>query len=69
MAGAEKLLGKGDMLYWENGTGKPVRLQGNFVSDREIDRVVSHVRKQLPPSYLFEQEELIRQGTALATSR
>ncbi|AOC92110.1 DNA translocase FtsK [Bacillus amyloliquefaciens] len=65
MAGAEKLLGKGDMLYWENGTGKPVRLQGNFVSDREIDRVVSHVRKQLPPSYLFEQEELIRQGTAL----
>ncbi|MFE6952907.1 DNA translocase FtsK, partial [Bacillus velezensis] len=65
MAGAEKLLGKGDMLYWENGTGKPVRLQGNFVSDREIDRVVSHVRKQLPPSYLFEQEELIRQGSAL----
>lgn len=65
MAGAEKLLGKGDMLYWENGTGKPVRLQGNFVSDSEIDRVVSHVRKQLPPSYLFEQEELIRQGTAL----
>ncbi len=46
MAGAEKSLGKGDMLYWENGTGKPVRLQGNFVSDREIDRVVSHVRKQ-----------------------
>ena len=35
MAGAEKLLGKGDMLYWENGTGKPVRLQGNFVSDRD----------------------------------
>ncbi|MBY8913116.1 DNA translocase FtsK [Bacillus sp. YC2] len=65
MAGAEKLLGKGDMLFWENGTGKPVRLQGNFVSDREIDRVVSHVRQQLPPSYLFEQEELIRQGTAL----
>ncbi|MCI3196150.1 DUF87 domain-containing protein [Bacillus sp. HU-1818] len=65
MAGAEKLLGKGDMLFLENGSGKPVRLQGNFVSDREIDRVVAHVRDQLPPSYLFEQEELIRQGTAL----
>ncbi|MFQ6321367.1 DNA translocase FtsK [Bacillus halotolerans] len=65
MAGAEKLLGKGDMLFLENGSGKPVRLQGNFVSDREIDRVVSHVRNQLPPAYLFEQEELVRQGSAL----
>ncbi|MCY7795682.1 DUF87 domain-containing protein [Bacillus spizizenii] len=65
IAGAEKLLGKGDMLFLENGSGKPVRLQGNFVSDREIDRVVSHVRKQMPPTYLFEQEELVRQGSAL----
>ncbi|MFN2747607.1 DNA translocase FtsK [Bacillus sp. z60-18] len=64
MAGAEKLLGKGDMLFLENGSGKPVRLQGNFVSDHEIDRVVSHVRKQQKPSYLFEQEELIRQNPA-----
>ncbi|MEI1422573.1 FtsK/SpoIIIE domain-containing protein [Bacillus cabrialesii] len=65
IAGAEKLLGKGDMLFLENGSGKPVRLQGNFVSDREIDRVVSHVRNQMPPTYLFEQEELVRQGSAL----
>ncbi|MCY8287028.1 DNA translocase FtsK, partial [Bacillus sp. N13C7] len=65
IAGAEKLLGKGDMLFLENGSGKPVRLQGNFVSDREIDRVVSHVRNQMPPTYLFEQEELVRQGAAL----
>ncbi|UUH69429.1 DNA translocase SftA [Bacillus subtilis] len=65
IAGAEKLLGKGDMLFLENGSGKPVRLQGNFVSDREIDRVVSHVRSQMPPTYLFEQEELVRQGSAL----
>ncbi|KAF1681585.1 MULTISPECIES: DNA translocase FtsK [Bacillus] len=65
IAGAEKLLGKGDMLFLENGSGKPVRLQGNFVSDREIDRVVSHVRAQMPPTYLFEQEELVRQGSAL----
>lgn len=64
MAGAEKLLGKGDMLFLENGSGKPVRLQGNFVSDREIDRVVSHVRRQQEPIYLFEQEQLVRQNPA-----
>ncbi|MDE1379965.1 MULTISPECIES: DNA translocase FtsK [Bacillus] len=64
MAGAEKLLGKGDMLFLENGSGKPVRLQGNFVSDREIDRVVSHVRRQQEPNYLFEQEQLVRQNPA-----
>ncbi|MCY8341649.1 DNA translocase FtsK [Bacillus haynesii] len=64
MAGAEKLLGKGDMLFLENGSGKPLRLQGNFVSDREIDRVVSHVRRQQEPNYLFEQEQLVRQNPA-----
>ncbi|MDA1477656.1 DNA translocase FtsK [Bacillus sp. CLL-3-40] len=64
MSGAEKLLGKGDMLFLENGSGKPVRLQGNFVSDYEIDRVVSHVKQQQKPVYLFEQEELIRQNPA-----
>lgn len=63
-AGAEKLLGKGDMLFLENGSGKPVRLQGNFVSDGEIERAVSHVRKQMKPSYLFEQEELMSQTGA-----
>ncbi|MGG3572707.1 DNA translocase FtsK [Bacillus gobiensis] len=65
VAGAEKLLGKGDMLFLENGSGKPVRLQGNFVSDGEIERAVSHVRKQMKPSYLFEQEELMSQTGAL----
>ncbi|MFP3361165.1 DNA translocase FtsK, partial [Planococcus sp. SIMBA_143] len=43
-SGAEKLLGKGDMLCLENGSSKPVRLQGNFVSDEEIERVTSFVR-------------------------
>lgn len=65
MAGAEKLLGKGDMLFLENGSGKPTRLQGNFVSDREIDEVVAHVRKQRKPVFLFEQEELMLQGSAI----
>jgi len=60
ISGAEKLLGKGDMLFLENGTSKPVRLQGTFVSDEEIDQVVAHVRRERKPDYLFEQEELLK---------
>jgi DNA segregation ATPase FtsK/SpoIIIE, S-DNA-T family len=62
MGGAEKLLGKGDMLYLGNGSSKPVRLQGTFVSDEEIDEIVQHVRKQREPSYLFAQEELMKKS-------
>ncbi|MBM7597661.1 S-DNA-T family DNA segregation ATPase FtsK/SpoIIIE [Virgibacillus halotolerans] len=60
-SGAEKLLGKGDMLFVENGAGKSVRLQGPFVSDDEIERVTNHVRGIAAPNYLFEQEELLEQ--------
>ncbi|WP_428911291.1 DNA translocase FtsK [Niallia sp. Krafla_26] len=60
ISGAEKLLGKGDMLFLENGTSKPVRIQGTYVSDEEIDQVVSHVRDQQEPNYLFQQEELLK---------
>ncbi|GGF05894.1 DNA translocase SftA [Halobacillus andaensis] len=59
--GAEKLLGKGDMLFIENGAGQSVRIQGAFVSDDEIERVTNYVKKIAPPNYLFEQEELIKQ--------
>ncbi|MFG6148240.1 DNA translocase FtsK [Halobacillus sp. B23F22_1] len=59
--GAEKLLGKGDMLFIENGAGQSVRIQGAFVSDDEIERVTNYVKKVAPPNYLFEQEELIKQ--------
>lgn len=62
ISGAEKLLGKGDMLFLENGSSKPVRLQGTFVSDQEIDAVVAHVRKERQPAYLFEQEELLKKA-------
>ncbi len=58
--GAEKLLGKGDMLCLENGSSKPVRLQGNFVSDEEIERVTSYVRKQRKPNYLIAKEDLAK---------
>ncbi|MFJ8264399.1 DNA translocase FtsK [Peribacillus asahii] len=57
--GAEKLLGRGDMLFAENGSSKTVRLQGTFVSDDEIDQVVNHVKNEQQPNYLFEQEDLL----------
>jgi len=57
--GAEKLLGKGDMLFIENGANKRLRLQGPFVSDEEIDRVVEYLRSIGEPNYLFEQEQLL----------
>ncbi|WP_420489948.1 DNA translocase FtsK [Neobacillus vireti] len=62
ISGAERLLGRGDMLFLENGASKPVRLQGTFVSDEEIDLVVAHVREQQEPDYLFEQEELLKKA-------
>ncbi|MCT8137331.1 DNA translocase FtsK [Anaerobacillus sp. CMMVII] len=58
--GAERLLGKGDMLLFENGSSKPVRVQGNFVSDEEIDRVIALVKEQRKPNYLFDKEHLIK---------
>ncbi len=60
--GAEKLLGKGDMLFIENGSGEMKRIQGAFVSDDEIERVTSYVKQIASPEYLFEQEQLIQQS-------
>ncbi|MFB1051836.1 DNA translocase FtsK [Paraliobacillus sp. JSM ZJ581] len=59
--GAERLLGKGDMLFVENGARHPVRIQGAFVTDEEIERVTSYAKKQAPTNYLFEQEDLLQQ--------
>ncbi|WP_245807708.1 DNA translocase FtsK [Halobacillus massiliensis] len=59
--GAEKLLGKGDMLFIENGSGQSRRIQGAFVSDDEIERITGYVKRLAPPNYLFEQDELIKQ--------
>ncbi|GAE25806.1 cell division protein FtsK [Halalkalibacter wakoensis JCM 9140] len=58
MGGAERLLGKGDMLFHENGSPKPVRVQGTFVSDEEIEDVVAHVKKQREPEYLLQTDQL-----------
>ncbi|WP_035177200.1 DNA translocase FtsK [Alkalihalobacterium bogoriense] len=60
MSGAERLLGKGDMLFHENGTSKPIRVQGTFVSDDEIEQVLSFVKEQMPPDYILENEHLVK---------
>ncbi|MBI5573851.1 MAG: DNA translocase FtsK 4TM domain-containing protein [Elusimicrobia bacterium] len=54
--GAEDLLGRGDMLYLPTGSSKPLRLQGNYVSVKEIERVVKFIKKQAKPDYedIFE---------------
>jgi DNA segregation ATPase FtsK/SpoIIIE, S-DNA-T family len=65
IGGAEKLLCRGDMLFLENGSSKPVRLQGTFVSDEEIDFVVAHIRDQREPDYIFEQEELLKKAQVI----
>ncbi|PYZ99112.1 hypothetical protein CR205_00755 [Alteribacter lacisalsi] len=62
-SGAERLLGRGDMLFLGNGESKAVRLQGAFVSDDEIERVTEHVKKSGPPRFLFEKEELSARET------
>ena len=59
-SGAERLLGRGDMLFLESGT-TPLRLQGNFVSDDEIERITHIIKKQRKPSYLFSKEDLEQQ--------
>ena len=51
MAGAEKLLGKGDMLYMPVGASKPDRVQGVFVSEEEVNAVVNFIKEQGGPDY------------------
>jgi len=57
MNGADKLLGKGDMLFLSPGSSKPFRAQGAYVSDQEIERVVSFLKVQREPDY---DEELLK---------
>jgi DNA segregation ATPase FtsK/SpoIIIE, S-DNA-T family len=60
-AGAEKLIGLGDGLFLPMGTSKPVRLQGAYVSEREIEAIVGHCRAQLEPTY---REDVLGGGPA-----
>ena len=65
MNGADKLLGKGDMLFLNPGAEKPTRIQGALVSDKEIDRVVNFIKEQAKPVY---DENIVKeqQKTSLA---
>ena len=54
MSGAEKLLGRGDMLYSPIGAMKPTRVQGSFVSDEEIEKIVNFIKDQASPEYSEE---------------
>ncbi len=51
MAGAEKLLGQGDMLFYPSSYSKPVRLQGAFISNNEVEKVVEYLQEQNMPNY------------------
>ena len=61
MVGAEKLLGKGDMLFYPSGQSKPSRLQGAFVTDQEVEAIVDFLKKSSKPNYT---QETIDQITA-----
>jgi DNA segregation ATPase FtsK/SpoIIIE, S-DNA-T family len=58
--GAEKLLGRGDMLFLPVGANKPTRIQGAFLSDEEVERIVDHCIEQQKAQY---QEEMIPEET------
>ncbi len=51
MNGAEKLLGRGDMLYYPMGASKPIRVQGCFLADKEVENVVRFLQNQAKPEY------------------
>jgi len=57
-AGADKLLGKGDMLYFPRGASKPTRIQGNFLSDGEIEQIIDFIKNQYEAEY---DESIIEQ--------
>ncbi|MCQ2557120.1 MAG: DNA translocase FtsK [Ligilactobacillus sp.] len=56
-AGAERLLGRGDMLYLGNGSSQPLRLQGAYI-DEEVEMITAFVRQQGQPHYAFDPEKL-----------
>ena len=69
MNGAEKLLGKGDMLFYPTGYPKPVRVQGAFVSDQEVRAVVEYlIQNNGDANYNEEVEEQVNQGNTASAA-
>ncbi len=62
MTGAEKLLGKGDMLFSENGMAR--RLQGAYLSPEEIESITEYIKAQASPEYIFSHEKLAMNAIA-----
>ena len=58
MGGAEKLLGKGDMLFYPTGIPKPQRVQGAYIDNDEISAIVDFVKNQANPDYIFDIEDI-----------
>ncbi len=65
MNGADKLLGRGDLLFLRPGAAKPLRVQGCYVTDEEIERVVAHLKAQRPSAY--DEGFLTQQDRAIDT--
>ncbi len=65
MSGAEKLLGKGDMLYLPMGENVPIRIQGCFISDDEIKRIIDYVCKEQVAHYSEEMQNLDATGSGI----
>ena len=62
--GAEKLLGKGDMLFYPSGTIKPQRIQGAFVSDSEVEKIVTFLKNNGGPAYSDDILEKIEKANS-----
>jgi len=61
IAGAEKLLGKGDMLYMPIGVNKPIRVQGAFITEEEVQSVVNYLKERYPANYDKNVEDEIEE--------
>ncbi len=67
MNGAEKLLGKGDMLFMPVGASKPIRIQGALVTDSEVEDIVSYIVKQGQPLYIASFSDQAQTTSNVAT--
>lgn len=68
MGGAEKLLGKGDMLFHPLGASKPERLQGAFISEGELEKVIDFVKGQFSSEEVKYEEDIIESISAVKTA-
>lgn len=70
MGGAEKLLGNGDMLFNPVGISKPVRVQGCFISEEEVERVVNHIKQEAQTEYdEAAHEQIARMAEEIGTKK